>query len=117
MKTTVDWLAECKRRFGVESDYALAKRLGVSSQTISSYRTGRSRFDDDMALTVAEALQIDPLQVIASANAERAKTPEQRARWEAIMEKFSVSFRNLRSQWDGHERRAVHRTQAAFFVQ
>ena len=109
MKTTVEWLAVCKQKFGVESDYALAKRLGVSSQTISSYRTGRSRFDDDMALTVAVALGIDPLQVIASANAERAKTPEQKARWVGLMEKFSGSFRNLLPQWNGHERRAQAR--------
>ncbi len=112
MKTTVEWLALCKQKFGVESDYALAKRLGTSQQTISSYRTGRSRFDDDMALTVAEALQIDPLQVIASVNAERAKTPEQRARWEGLMEKFSGSFRNLLSTWDGPERRSASRVYA-----
>jgi transcriptional regulator with XRE-family HTH domain len=112
MKTTVDWLAICKQRFGIESDYALAKRLGVSQQVISSYRTGRSRFDDDMALTVAEALQIDPLQVIASVNAERAKTDAQRARWLGIAEKFSVPFKSLLSHWDGRERRRQGRLHA-----
>lgn len=112
MKTTVDWLAICKQRFNVESDYALAKRLGVSQQTISSYRTGRSRFDDDMALTVAQALHIDPLQVIASVNAERAKTPEQKARWMGVMEKFSESFNSLLSHWDGRERRHQGRLHA-----
>ncbi|KQQ97434.1 helix-turn-helix domain-containing protein [Massilia sp. Leaf139] len=106
---TLDYLAECKRRLGIESDYALAKALGVTQQAVSSYRAGRSRIDDDVALTVAEILQIEPLAVIAAANAERAKTPEQKARWTGIMEKFSVSFRNLLPVWDGKERRATPR--------
>lgn len=109
---TLDYLAACKARLGIESDYALAKRLGVAQSSVSNYRTGRSRIDDDVALTIAEILQINPLEVIAAANAERAKTPEQKARWTALMEKFSVSFRNLLSPWDGRERRATPRIYA-----
>jgi transcriptional regulator with XRE-family HTH domain len=114
---TLEYLAACKERLGIESDYALAKRLGISQPTISSYRGGRSRMDDDVALTIAEILQINPLQVIAAANAERAKTPEQKARWEGLMEKFSApveSFRSLLSQWDG---RTERRAQARFVMQ
>lgn len=106
---TLDYLAACKERLGVETDYALAKRLGIRQTTIISYRKGRSRMDDDVALKVAEVLQLHPLQVIAASNAERAKTEEQKARWLGLMEKFSGSFRNLLSQWDGQERRAVRR--------
>lgn len=106
---TLEYLAACKTRLGIESDYALAKRLGVTQSAVSSYRTGRSRIDDEVALTVAEILGVNPMQVIAAANAERAKTPEQRARWMGLMEKFSGSFRSLLSQWDGQERRAVRR--------
>jgi transcriptional regulator with XRE-family HTH domain len=102
---TLEYLAACKTALGIESDYALAKALGVSQTGISNYRTGRSRMDDDVALKVAEILQLHPLQVIAAANAERAKTPEQKARWAEVMEKFSVSFRNRLSKWDGRERR------------
>ena len=104
---TLDWLAACKRKFGVESDYALAKRLGVSTQTISSYRTGRSRLDDAMALTIALALEVDPIIVSASVNAERATTPEKRARWEGLF----AGFRYLLSpaKFDGVERRRFGR--------
>jgi len=114
---TLEYLAACKARLGIESDYALAKQLGVRQPTISSYRMGRSRMDDDVALKVAEILNLHPLQVIAAANAERAKTPEQRARWTGMMEKFSGSFRSLLSQWDGQERRAVPREQRVMFMQ
>jgi len=102
---TLQYLAACKARLGIESDYALAKALGVTQSTVSSYRIGRSRIDNDVALTVAEILGIDPIAVIAAASAERAKTPEQRARWTHLMEKFSVPFKSRRSVWDGRERR------------
>jgi len=114
---TLEYLDACKTRLGIESDYALAKALKVTQSTVSSYRIGRSRIDDEVALTVSEILGLNPMQVIAAANAERAKTPEAKARWTGIMEKFSVSFRSLLSQWDGQERRAVHREQRVMFMQ
>ncbi len=106
---TLDYLAACKARLGIDSDYALAKALGITQQAVSSYRSGNSKINDDVALKVAEILQLHPLQVIAAANAERARTPEAKARWMGVMEKFSVSFLSLLSQWDGRERRSVSR--------
>lgn len=92
---TIEYLDAVKAARQITSDYALAKVLGITQSTISGYRAGRSRIDDDVALTIAEILGVHPLQVIAAANAERAKTPEQRARWSGVMEKFSLSFSNL----------------------
>lgn len=94
---TLDYLQAVKTCLGIESDYALAKALHVKPSTVSSYRAGRSSFDDDVALSISEILKLNPLTVIATANAERAKTPEQRARWTGVMEKFSASFLNLLS--------------------
>ena len=106
---TIEYLQAVKTRLNITSDYALAKALGITQSTISGYRAGRSRIDDDVALTIADILNVHPLQVIAAANAERAKTPEQRERWSGVMEKFSVSFLNLLSGWTGVERRRAHR--------
>lgn len=106
--TSLEYLEAVMERLGITSDYALAARLGVTRSAVSKFRKG-AVFGDDVALTVAEILQLNPLVVIAAANAERAKTPESRARWEGLMEKFSVSFRSLLSPWDGHERRAQRR--------
>jgi transcriptional regulator with XRE-family HTH domain len=105
---TLDFLAACKARLGIESDYALAKRLGVAQSSVSNYRTGRSRIDDDVALTIADILGIDPIIVIAAANAERASSPERRARWEELMS----GFRSLLPQAkpEGMERRRWPRT-------
>ena len=92
---TIEYLQAVKTRLGITSDYALAKALRVGHSTICSYRAGRSRIDDDVALTIAEILDLLPIQVIATANAERAKTPEQRARWTGVLEKLSVGFNTL----------------------
>lgn len=103
---TLELLEAVKERRGVKSDYALAKVLGVTQTAVSSYRTGNSKISDDVALTVAEILGMHPLVVIAAANAERAKTDEQKARWTGLMEKFSASFNTLLSgHWSGVERR------------
>ena len=104
--TTIEYLDAVKAAKGLTSDYQLAKLLGFPLSSVSSYRTGRRFFDDEAALTVAQALGVEPICVIAAANAERAKTPEQKARWMALVEKFSVSFRNrLSGSWSGVERR------------
>lgn len=110
---TIEYLDAVKQRLGVASDYALAKALGFSLSSVSGYRTGRRFLDDDAALTVAQTLNVNPLVVIAAANLERAKTPEQAARWSGVMEKFSTSFLNLLSGWTGEERRRVQRFQVS----
>ncbi|MGZ3319664.1 MAG: helix-turn-helix domain-containing protein [Xanthobacteraceae bacterium] len=109
---TIDLLEAVKVRRGVSSDYALAKVLGVTQQAVSSYRSGNSKISDDVALTVAEILHLEPMHVIALANAERAKTEAQKARWLDIVEKFSVPFKSLLSHWDGRERRHQGRLHA-----
>jgi transcriptional regulator with XRE-family HTH domain len=109
---TVDYLRAVKAQCGITSDYALAARLGVTRSAVSKMQQGEVAFSDDVALTVAEILQIEPISVIAAANAQRAKTPEQKARWVGLMEKFSTPFKSLLSHWDGRERRHQGRLHA-----
>lgn len=106
--TSLEYLDAVKKRLGITSDYALAAALGVTRSAVSKFQKG-AVFGDDVALTVAEILEVEPIAVIAAANAERAKTPEAKARWTGLMEKFSVSFRNRLSKWDGVDRRASAR--------
>ncbi|WP_229415648.1 helix-turn-helix domain-containing protein [Pseudoduganella armeniaca] len=75
---TLEYLDAVKRRHGITSDYALAKLLKIGQPAISAYRNGRRIIDDDTALAVAVALEVNPLAVIAAANAERAKTPRRK---------------------------------------
>jgi plasmid maintenance system antidote protein VapI len=92
---TLEYLRAVKTRLGIESDYALAQRLGVTRSAISKLQQGKVVFGDDVALSVAQILDVPPIVVIAQANAERASTPEMRARWMEVMDKMSTSFLNL----------------------
>ncbi|WP_060013245.1 helix-turn-helix domain-containing protein [Burkholderia ubonensis] len=95
MKTTAQWLDAVKARLDLPSDYAAAKVLGVTRSAVSAYRNGRATFDDDVAFLVADILDVNPLEVIVSSRAERAKSEDQRHAWEGRWEKFSRNFRSL----------------------
>ena len=85
---TLELLEAVKAKRCISSDYALAKALGVTQQAVSSYRSGNSIINDDVCLSVAAILGMEPIFVIAQANSERAKTPELKARWMGIIEGF-----------------------------
>lgn len=92
---TLEYLDEAKNRLGLPSDYALSKALGLTTSAISNYRAGRSRIDDDVALKLANLTGRNPLEVIAAANFERAKTPEMKAIWQGLLSKVAKSFNSL----------------------
>ncbi|WP_404989555.1 helix-turn-helix domain-containing protein [Caballeronia sp. LZ016] len=84
MKTTGKYLDEVRDRLDLPSDYAIAKALGVTRSAISSYRTGRTVPDDLVCARIAAALGVEPMEVIAATNYQRAKTDEARTLWESI---------------------------------
>jgi len=88
MTITSKLLDDLKKKLEVSSDYALAKRLGISVQRISNYRTGRNHFDDLMAYRVAQLLDLDPAELVAQINLERAKRPEEKAAWREILKQL-----------------------------
>src|SRR3569833_1258388 len=84
MKTVNQYLDEIKARYGLPSDYAVAKLLKISPANVTGYRKGKSGFDDERALIVAELLEIDPVIVLADMNAMRTKCPAARDVWERV---------------------------------
>lgn len=82
MKTTVDFLNDVKVKYDLPSDYALAKKLGMTRQRISRYRAGLDHLGDDAAVTVADALEVQPGYVLACIAAERTKSETARKAWE-----------------------------------
>jgi len=65
----------------------MAKKLEMSTSGISSYRNGKRIIDDTTAARIAEILEINPLIVIAAANAEREKG-ERREYWEKVSKRL-----------------------------
>ena len=100
--TTIEYLEAVKAKRGLQSDYALAKLLGVGTSAIIAYRNGRSALGIETSIKVGEILGIDSHKVYADGQVERAKSDDQTAFWKGISEKFSVSFLNLLSGRNPH---------------
>ena len=88
VRKTIDYLDAAKEKLGLQSDYAFAKQLELTTAGISQYRTGKRVIDDYTACRIADVLEIDPMEVIAAANAEREKNEDRKSywakKWEAI---------------------------------
>jgi plasmid maintenance system antidote protein VapI len=73
---TVQYLNAAKRKLEISSDYALAKRLGITKASISLLVNGRSVMSNTTAAKIAEILELDPLRVIADMELERGTNDE-----------------------------------------
>jgi len=58
------------------TDYAVGKLLNESRSRLSSYRTGKTKFNEEMCFKVANALDIEPMEVIAAIKLEQCKEKE-----------------------------------------
>lgn len=65
--------------------------LGFSSAHIADIKQGRKQFTDETAIFLAEGAGLDPLEVIISLQAIRAKTPVTRAAWYDALKKYCTS--------------------------
>jgi DNA-binding XRE family transcriptional regulator len=92
---TNEYLDAVKAKLSIPSDYALAKVLGLSHQSIPQFRTGKSAMGIETCMKVGEFLDIDGHAVYAQGQMERAKKPEIAEFWMTVSEKFSASFLNL----------------------
>ena|SRR5690625_1608707 len=76
MKSINSYLNDVAALTRTGSDYAVAKELGIAAQSLNGYRRRGVVPDDDVCLVIAERLGIDPIEVIAAANAARAAKRE-----------------------------------------
>lgn len=67
------WIDRVKSAKGIESDYAAAKALHISRNTISRYRSIPATLDEDVALKIAQALGVKPESIVLDQAAERVK--------------------------------------------
>lgn len=85
LRTTVellDMVRDLLKQSGKpDSDYQVHKALGVSTQTVSNWRTGRRGMEDDTGLAVAKLLGIPQEYVMACLYVERAKSDATRTFW------------------------------------
>ena len=75
-------LDEVKKLNKINSEYALAKLLGVSQQALQMMR--QRGLSDERVLQVATLLSLDPGELIAWVHAERAKNPDVKSVWKKM---------------------------------
>ena len=80
MKTMENYIDEYKEALRIESDYALAKKLGMSRQNMTKIRNG-GFLGREKCLIIARALKIDPLAIIGTIEAVRTKDADRKAMW------------------------------------
>lgn len=80
MKWVEDYVDEYKERLHLPSDYAVAKRLNISRQMINKVRKG-DVLGRETLMAMAKTLRRDPIELIATAEAERAKNQDLKAVW------------------------------------
>jgi len=97
MKTTVEYLDAVKAKLRLPSEYALAKALGITQQSVAQYRNGRSALGIETSMKIGELLGVDGHAVYADGQIERAKNAQVLDFWKQISEKFSESFKSLLS--------------------
>lgn len=81
---------ETKAKLGVESDYALAKQLGIPNPRISEYRSGKARPDAYACARFAEALGVDPFELLAQVEAATEKNEARRTYWKQVAERMAA---------------------------
>lgn len=75
MSYVTDLMDKVKTVHDIPSDYALAKKLGVTRATVSSWRLNKTIPDWDTLFMMADLLQLDDQNVVHNIIAEKQKNP------------------------------------------
>lgn len=75
-----NYIDDFKAKLKLESDYAVAKHLEMSKQAMTKVRQGGT-VGRKKLIRIAKALKKDPMELIATSEAQREKDPEVRAVW------------------------------------
>lgn len=78
----IELLEQSKTKLNITSDYALAKALEVPRQRIADYQNGKRHPDPYALVKIALLLDLDPLALIAEAEAQTEKNPQRKGFWE-----------------------------------
>ncbi len=81
MRNTDVLLDKARKLCEPQTDYALAKRLEVSTQRMSNWRNRESVPDNETAFRLAKILRMPATDVIAYFEEDKARTPQKRAFW------------------------------------
>ena len=87
---TYEYFDAVKQRLSVDSDYELAKRLGVKNGPLCQMRKGERAIPLDVAFKIAITLELDPAVVVADLEAQRERNEERRAFWSGFLSRAAA---------------------------
>ncbi|MDR1994031.1 helix-turn-helix transcriptional regulator [Azonexus sp.] len=80
-----EYLEAAKAKIGIQSDYALAKRLDISKSTLAGIRRGSRTMPLIVVVKLAITLEIDPLTMVAELQLLTAKDPRHLEFWRSFI--------------------------------
>ena len=80
MKTIADYIEELKERYSLKSYYESMAYLDMQPQGWTKIKNGGG-ISEKNAIRLAQALKIDPLEIMAVSNALKAENNEIKAVW------------------------------------
>lgn len=92
MKSTQKLLQEAMAQARCHSYAEFAREIGVTRAALSHYGKGLRVMDDYTAAKIAEVLGLNPLTIIAQANAERENDPKKARYWSGLLGRVAQVF-------------------------
>ncbi|HEY6095621.1 MAG TPA: hypothetical protein VIU93_11785 [Gallionellaceae bacterium] len=84
-------LDRAKQIANIESDYALAKVLGINTGWVSDYRKSKRHPSNEIAVKIATLAKLDEMQVIAEIELRTAKTEKKKEFWKHYIESRGIA--------------------------
>ncbi len=80
MKWFADYVNELKEKLEITSDYGMAQHLGIARQSMTKIKNG-DVLNSEMCFRIANELKRHPMEIIATARAQKERNAEFRAFW------------------------------------
>lgn len=85
MNDTNELVTAAKTKLGVRNDSEFARRIGVSRQAVSHWKSGTNCMDERTAAELARIVGVDPRDAVIMVQAERAKNEKDRKFWRDLL--------------------------------
>ena len=91
-------LDSAKLGASIDSDYRLAKVIGITHAAVSGYRMGKALPKDKVIAQLCAMSGDDPHLMLAQIQLERASSPEAKGLWESLALRLAASDRRVVSR-------------------
>ena len=81
MMKPAEWLDKAKKKLVIDSDYELAKVIGVSQSALTNIRKRNAGIDNYIAARLEDILEIKQMSIIIDMEIQKAKNEEKRKYW------------------------------------